>query len=257
MVMKWIAAALIASAGVPIARAVWANRLTTLSHTMGWVIVAWFTWISAAIVGTAPTRYLALVLTACAGVGVLGARRPGVGAWNAVVGGLLVVLLVPLASGHVTYPPVLGGTIYSYFLLVVLLVGVGNYLPTRAGISAAALLAGIGIEMVADDFKIGGFDHVVAAGLLAAGPWLAWLDTRERSNDWKGDRLWRDFRDRFGVVWAQRLREQFNAAAANAKLSVELGWSGLRRADGAQLSDEERVKSLDLLHALMTRFGLA
>jgi hypothetical protein len=41
------------------------------------------------------------------------------------------------------------------------------------------------------------------------------------------DQLWARFRDRFGAVWALRLREQFNAAAQNAGWPVRLGWFGL------------------------------
>ena len=43
--------------------------------------------------------YTALSLTGCAGVAVLGARRPGVGPWNFVLLGLLAVMLLPLAEG--------------------------------------------------------------------------------------------------------------------------------------------------------------
>jgi hypothetical protein len=45
-------------------------------------------------------RYLALCLTGCVGVAVLGARRPGVGAWDFVLLGLLAVLLL-VAGGAV------------------------------------------------------------------------------------------------------------------------------------------------------------
>jgi hypothetical protein len=256
--MNWVAAALIASAGVPIARAVWANRRTTLAHALGWVIAAWFAWISATIVGTASTRYLALALTACAGVAVLGARRPGVAAWNAVVAALLTVLLVPLGSRILSDTPRPSDAPYAIFLFVLLLVGIGNYISTRLTFAAVTLAIGCAVAISIQEFNADSGESFFAQLFIGLAPWSAWLRIAERQAlSWQGDRLWRDFRDRFGVVWAQRLREQFNAAAANAKLPVELGWGGLRRADAASLSDEDRARCLELLRALMTRFGLS
>src|SRR5882724_2886965 len=78
-----------------------ANATTTLRPSIAWGAAAWLAWLAAFALDD-PTnlwRYLALSLTACAGVSVLGARRPGVGAWNFVVVGLLAVLLIPVARG--------------------------------------------------------------------------------------------------------------------------------------------------------------
>src|SRR6516225_7885921 len=80
-------------------------RQTSLSHAYAWTCVAWLVW--AAVLALAPNavspvvsagRYLGLCLIGCAGVAVLGARRPGVGAWNFVVLGLLAVLLLAWAE---------------------------------------------------------------------------------------------------------------------------------------------------------------
>jgi hypothetical protein len=249
--MNWWGALLIAAAGVPLGRALWANRTTSLMHAIGWAIAAWFAWISAAITGTATTQYMALALTACAGVAVLGARRPGAGPWNGVVSGLLAVLLLPLAQGAlIGSEPI--DAIRKIFLAVALTVGVMNYVPTRLAIGAAILL-------IAGDWAVlqpGRVEPLVYVGVGWA-PWLAWLGLIFwPSAGWEGDRRWRDFRDRFGIVWGQRLREQFNAAAANAKLPIELRWRGFRRADGQPLNDADRAKTLELLNALTTRFGL-
>ncbi|MBY0231561.1 MAG: hypothetical protein K2W96_19925, partial [Gemmataceae bacterium] len=164
-------------------------------------------------------------LTACAGVAVLGARRPGAGAWNFVVGGLLVVLLRPLLEG-------LGElrleTAHRIFLGVAAGVGALNYLPTRQA-PAALLAAGCVGWWIAEE-------TVPAAG-LAVVPWLALL--MPRGNEWQR------FRDAHGGFWAARLREQFNRAAENAGGGVELGWSGPVPAD----------QGADLLRALLKRFG--
>src|SRR5258708_38060382 len=83
-----------------------AQRCTSLRHAIGWTVAAWAGWGVVLLERLFPTRatsaaftYLALCLSSCAGIAVLGARRPGVGAWNFVVGGLLAILLLPIAEG--------------------------------------------------------------------------------------------------------------------------------------------------------------
>src|SRR5689334_9462732 len=130
--------------GYPLVRAWYANRYTTLRPTLGWATAAWAAWLTVVwgVWGKfEPTlgRYLALSLTGCAGVAVLGARRPGVGAWNFVVVGLLAVLLRPLWEGlgelHL-------GEAHLAFLAATVVLPLVNYLPTRPGPAAAALAAG-------------------------------------------------------------------------------------------------------------------
>ena len=69
------------------------------------------------------------------------------------------------------------------------------------------------------------------------------------------DGIWLDFRDRYGMVWGQRLREQFNNAAAHAGWPVILRWQGLRIVPGAAPpSAADAQAMLDVLQALMKRF---
>ena len=69
------------------------------------------------------------------------------------------------------------------------------------------------------------------------------------------DRLWLDFRDRYGLLWGQRVREQFNRAAHNAGWPVMLFWQGLRLHAAAELPDEPTQQEiLDTLVALLQRF---
>src|SRR5262249_42119040 len=87
----------------PLSLAWRANRRTSLLHTLVWASAAWAGWGLTLLAvlfepGFLPlVRHAALALTACAGIAVLGARRPGMAAWNFVVLGLLVVFLA-LAS---------------------------------------------------------------------------------------------------------------------------------------------------------------
>ena len=132
---------LLATALYPLGKAWWANRRTSLEHAVVWARAAWLAWLLAFAFGGdgALGRYIALSLTGCAGVAVLGARRPHVGAWNFVVASLLAVLLLPVAQGwgkpalSLPYLAFLGATVAFGWL---------NYLPTR--LLPAALLFGIG-----------------------------------------------------------------------------------------------------------------
>src|SRR5262245_38974621 len=101
--MDWACGLVLLTGGGPLWRAWLANRRTTLRQAVLWAAAAWAAWglvfLGPALMADfdpALGRHAALALTGCAGVAVLGARRPGVTAWNFVVCGLLVVLMLPL-----------------------------------------------------------------------------------------------------------------------------------------------------------------
>src|SRR5438874_8554285 len=131
-----------------------ANRRTTLGPALGWAALAWAVWGWSLYADAAwpeasaeKVRYLALSLTGCAGVAVLGARRPGVGAWNFVLLGLLAVMLLPVAESVLA-----GGDLHlvgprTLFLVATLAVVFLNYLPTRLGLAAALLAAGCALAL--------------------------------------------------------------------------------------------------------------
>jgi hypothetical protein len=87
-------------------------------------------------------------------------------------------------------------------------------------------------------------------------PWGAWACWRgKRRVGAAFDRLWLDFRDRAGLFWAQRVREQFNNAATNAGWAVHLSWRGLHRtAYGVALLPAEQEAMLETLRAALQRF---
>jgi hypothetical protein len=242
-------------AGVPLARAWWANRRTALVHALAWATLAWLAWLWAALNPAAVPQYVALGLTGCAGVAVLGARRPGAAAWNAVVGGLFAVQLIPLGQDFIG-TSWLNDPIWKVFLGATAAVGLVNYLPTRLGGGAAALLTACGLTLAQlhrPDPQL----WRLAVVLAAVAPWLAWAAIGLRKpNLGLCDPLWWAFRDRFGFLWAQRVREQLNNAARNAGLAVELSWTGLRRPDGTTPSPEEQATTRGLLAALVQRFGV-
>jgi len=250
----WLAAAVLVSDAWPLLRAWRANRRTALPSALAWTGVAWLAWLSAACLPDAGAwlPYLALSLTGCAGVAVLGARRPGVGAWNFVVFGLLAALLLPLAEGR-GRPNF--DTTRLLFLGAVLAVAVVNYLPTRIGFAAAA----VGVGCAAEVARLAGWPDAAVAvwGRLAPAlaPWLGLAACAARPPATPFDAVWRTFRDRFGLLWALRQREQFNRAAANAGHAVELGWSGLR--PPPPNAEAPQAVLLELLSATLKRFGPA
>src|SRR5437764_12294899 len=102
--MLWLSCAIVLTAVFPLVGAWRANRHTTLLQAVFWAGGAWAAWLLTLVAlargdeEAIPGRHLALALTGCAGVAVLGARRPGVRAWNFVVCGLLVIQLMPIVQ---------------------------------------------------------------------------------------------------------------------------------------------------------------
>jgi hypothetical protein len=200
-------------------------------------------------------RYVALCLTACAGVAVLGARRPHIMAWNAVVIGLLVVMLLPLAENQVLGTPLMTG-LRAWFLGVTLALVVANYLPTRFGLAAALLAIGLIAEFVklldAESVHHSLMDPASFCLLLA--PWVA-MFRRTSAIPSSFDSLWLDFRDRYGLLWALRVREQFNASMQHAGRNVRLTWTGLSSVpDSGSIDIDETASALETLRALLKRF---
>jgi hypothetical protein len=230
----------------PLARSLAASRGTTLPSALTWLAAARVAWVATVLVpDSLVLPYLALCLSGCAGVAVLGARRPGVAAWNFVVFGLLAVLLLPVASGLGT--PRLEPA-HFVFLSATLAVVLLNYLPTRAGVAVPLEGAAYALEIA----RLAGASVPASAILtgrilLTLSPWAAWLALRRRLPSSEVDRLWLGFRDGYGFLWAQRVREQFNRSAASAGWQVRLSWSGLK-------PTTEHDEALATLRALLKRF---
>lgn len=253
---------LLLTGGYPLAWAWRANRRTSLWHALNWAWAAWAAWgmawlMDSGSAGRALT-YLALSMTGCVGVAVLGARRPGVGAWNFVVAGLLAVLMLPLAESLVSGRPLQIVGPRLFFLAATLAVLVLNYLPTRLGVSALFLAGACAGEILGlaspDRLPL---ERSLAQLLLALVPWVACERlVRRPAPASEFDGLWFDFRDHYGMVWGQRLREQFNRSAAHAGWPVILRWGGLRLT--APLPDTaSQTAMLDVLRALLKRFRAA
>jgi len=138
------------------------------------------------------------------------------------------------------------------FLSATLAVGWLNHLPTRAGVAVSLAAIACALEL----FRMAGGDLALVAvwtsrTLLAVAPWVAWLalSVSRPSNEF--DRIWLGFRDRYGFLWSERVREQFNRSVASAGRQERLAWHGLRP------TGADDGEALNTLRALLKRFGSA
>jgi hypothetical protein len=98
----------------------------------------------------------------------------------------------------------------------------------------------------------------VALGLIVAAMlWAAWKGRRTTASDGY-DRLWIDFRDAFGLLWALRVQERVNAAAAMYGWPFMLVWSGFVETESGQpiaaFSPETEKALRQNLKGLLRRF---
>ncbi len=214
--------------------------------------------------------YIAALSVFATLISVLNARTPGGGAWAILMALLVVVFLVPWLEGsglaregngwdHLRLTP--PWTIF-YGLLVI--AGVTNFLPTQFGQAAIALGLGFGLEYLM--LTQVNWTHTTR-GLLATGAclcwsaavWLADMATLTAQVPPAGlERLWRWFRNRWGVVWALRVQERFNRSAQSAGWPIKLTWYGVVStspdpAEPLVIPDEAEA----MLAGLLRRFATA
>jgi hypothetical protein len=245
------------------------NRQTSLVSTIAWLMATWLFWVAAlATYWLWPhplvrvLYYAAISLTACSGISALGARQPITAMWNVVVFALWVILMTAcLERGFIS-----GDMSLKMFQFAVLGITLGfgilNYLPTTSFLAGLVLAAGVGFMLNAFQFKTrsegGGQASLMWGGLaIACVPWVAYLCLKSKSKSGsKFDRMWLSFRDRYGMVWAEGLRKQFNAGAKHSLLPVVLSWRGLRPRRGAVDPPTESQKNqiVSLIRRLMQRF---
>jgi hypothetical protein len=167
----------------------------------------------------------------CPGVAVLGAKRPQDKAWTFIVASLWLVLVLPALQAIVfAYGSELElHWAWRYFLLLVLIAGWSNYVLTRFWLAACLIAAAqtvlLGHHLPGIGVDFGGGSVPIALLILATASVLVWLQTRRQSINGL-DRVWRDFRDAFGVVWGLRIMERVNSLATQQKWTRSLQWSG-------------------------------
>lgn len=233
------------SAFVPLLKARRALHGTTLLHAWPWAAAAMIFWpvctlAQAALGGEHPAtshlHYSAAALTLCPLVAVLGACRPRMQAWHFVVAALLVVLLIPALQSPLRQrepSPLRLEDLPTLLFLGLTAVGLGNYAPTRFGPSA--LLAASSLTLLVLDLSpwAEGLPAIRscrgwASWGIPASAWVAWgtaiYGRRPIGPAWQ--RVWIDFRDLYGLVWAKRVQERFNAASRQLGWPLLLTWRG-------------------------------
>jgi hypothetical protein len=216
---------------------------------------------------TQPIRYALACLSFCPTVALLGAKRPQHQMWQFVVATFAAMMILPAVEVVVLQP---GQALElfdlrGWFLWGLVLACWVNRWGTRFYVSATLFLVAQLLALApllplwrsSNDYWNAA---VVLWGVTAVIDTVLCQRINSRLHRW--DALWRDYRDRFGVVWAARVRERVNGAALSQGWDLELTWSGFkprkRDADSDQPSqpeqwDPEMAKKLATVFANVLR----
>ncbi|HEX3726200.1 MAG TPA: hypothetical protein VHV08_08150 [Pirellulales bacterium] len=205
-------------------------------------------------------RWVAAMTTLCPTMALLGAKRPQDRAWQFVVLALWGILSATsvewlLFGGIVEIHP-------ARFLFLAILVGIGalNGIATRFW--PASILTCCGQLALIDaqgtllrSWLAGNVRPLVGLALVVAG--LAYVAARRAcprpaADPW--DRIWLDFRDLYGAVWALRVIGRVNAAAAISGLPAILGWRGFFASSDADHAGPLPSAVKTSLRSLLRRF---
>lgn len=249
---------------VALGRVVHARRLlqgAALSSVWGWAVAALSAWMAATLLAALrgedawvdQATYLACVLSLCPLIAVLGARRPTSRVWDVfIILPLVAVLGWPAATVWRRFPELsplqLEGPVMMGFALI-LLMGVGNYLGTRAG--WGTFFVGVGVCLALAPFSTlfaassnAALSWRTAAGLAIAAGSLSIL-SQARRPDGDADpfrRAWADFRNLFGLVWSIRIQERLNAQAEKESAPWRVGPEGLEWLVSASENDRSQAE---------------
>ena len=121
-------------------------------------------------------------------------------------------------------------TVFGFGL--VLLMGSGNFLGTRFATSAVLLLIGsLEIFLSCSGWNIlpeidKPSQRLSAVNLLQLAVLLPFLQSTRHESRHRVNRLWDDFRNFFGLVWALRMVERINALAVQQRWTIRLSLEG-------------------------------
>jgi hypothetical protein len=229
-------------------------RGTALETTGPWTGLVWLAWLFSLGLTVAPSplgawgsvvSYFSAVLALTPPIAVLGARRPTSRVWTwFVVLPLVFVFTWPLVpvlrqSGGPEAFSLETPVVVGYVLILIM--GAGNYLGLRFSLPATLWIAGLLLVVLPLCPSTAHWVFAAQTGqacgslcLVAAG-WLAERQVASRGINESSlaiDRVWCDFRDLFGIVWARRVQERFNDEARRKGLAVRLGMHGLEDTAG-------------------------
>jgi hypothetical protein len=193
---------------------------------------------------SALVRYCAVTLSFCPVIALLGAKRPQHGAWNFIVVSLWAIVALPAAENLLLRRgiSITVGEARGWFLWILILLGPINFAPTRFWLPSLLIAAGqaaalAGVLPVLRNVAGGSHDVFGLVLVTAAIAAAELLSRSERRCANAFDRLWLNFRDSFGLLWALRVQERVNSLARQEGWDLELGWSGfMRRSSGERLT---------------------
>ena len=244
-----------------------------------WAVFAIFVWCATVIASNNTSGmldhlgYAAVICLLAPAIAVLGARRPGVGAWSGfVVLPMLVVMQWPSVSQAFT------GSLSDAFELpvpvmlgcgLVLIMGLGNYFGTRFTLPVMLIAAGIGCILSslvqADTRRSPDVDRMIhvasvifsCASLLLIARMPA---AREKpASDNPEDTLtrlnivWDDFQQLFGIVWAKRVMDRMNQFSTREKWPITLQLTGFEPS-APDSNPEIASATIDRIRWVMRRF---
>jgi len=200
----------------------------------------------------APLRYLAAMSTFTPIMALLGAKRPQDRGWQFIVLSLWGILSLPafewlLFGGVAEIHPA-----RFWFLIILIGVGATNHVGTRWWPASLFYSAGQVVLLLPYFSATPPLAPHLAAWLGTACIVASWalmaLDwPRARAARTSLDRVWIDFRDAFGAVWALRVAERINSSAAMYDWPVALGWQGfVRRLTSGEAGHETAREVVDV-----------
>lgn len=178
-----------------------------------------------------PIHYLMACLSFCPTVALLGAKRPQHQMWQFVVASFAGMMALPAVEVLVLQPgqALALFDLRGWFLWGLIIACWINRWGTRYHLSATlcliAQLLALAPQLPLWRSSSDHWDMAVAIwGATAVIDTILSQRTRRGLHRW--DALWRDYRDRFGLVWAARVRERVNSTALSNEWDLELTWSG-------------------------------
>ena len=230
---------------------------TTLQSAWWWGFIAggmWFmTWVQTSVsvrLNADQLWFLTAVLALCPPLSILGAKLPMSRVWTPFV---IVPLILALGWSAIADAGVhRGGQFFWQFeepvlagYALVLLMTAGNHLTTRFGgpvllWCVSLVLIVLPVSPVAPAFLLEAKPLLRgAASLLVSGAmmWVVQLLRRPWGGPTALDRLWREFRDLFGIAWARRIQDRMNDLAVKHAWPVRLQPEGFVPSQPAAMSE--------------------
>ena len=251
----------------------------TLIWSWNWAIVGSLTLLCAIVIGgtigdvsagwRTAAQYLAVIMLLTPLVSTLGARRPGVGAWQwFVVVPLILVLQWPATSQLLSSrgrEALDLGVPATAGILLVLLMSAGTGIGTSVTVPAVLYLSGVILSLLP---STGWVDPMSTLPLwtpilMLLGEMIAERIILQRYRSMQSgstasevaDQTWALFQDLYGLIWARRVLERVNQFSNREQWTVSLTMDGFRRADGSSAEDEELRKPLEAFRWVLGRFA--